>query len=270
MANNFWDYPLRKHHKLCDQIRPLINPLVDAFGISHFSYFFVTQEGHSACLSSHPAWLEHYLYHELFLYNPFLKAPELIPEGVFFTKSMRDSAYLETKKQAKTFGIEDSLILTSKKDGKLQGFSLGLNVDEKNYALLVNELPLLKRFCFEFQRKAEKSLQELASDPIDIRIFLGARFYRREEVKSHLGKEKRADFLAQLKVNAPLLSKREKECLFLYLSGETARSIADSLELSHRTVESYLESTKHKLNCYQKPDLLKKAQELQDYGLLLP
>ena len=103
MANKFWDYPLRKHHKLCDQIRPLINPLVDAFGISHFSYFFVTQEGHSACLSSHPAWLEHYLYHELFLYNPFLKAPELIPEGVFFTKSMRDSAYLETKKTSQDF-----------------------------------------------------------------------------------------------------------------------------------------------------------------------
>jgi hypothetical protein len=57
MAKNFGDYPLRKHHKLCNQIRPLINPLVNAFGISHLSYFFVTQEGHSASLSSHPAWL---------------------------------------------------------------------------------------------------------------------------------------------------------------------------------------------------------------------
>lgn len=270
MANNFWDYPLRKHHKLCDQIRPLITPLVDAFGISHFSYFFVTQEGHSACLSSHPAWLEHYLYQELFLHNPFLKAPQLIPEGVFFMKSIKDPGYLETKKQAKTFGIEDSIVLTSKKEGKLHGFSFGLNAHEKNYTLFVNELPLLKRFCFEFQRRAEKSLRELASDPIDIRPFLGGKFYKRKEDKFHLSKEKRAHFLAQLKVNTPVLSEREKECLSLYLKGETARSIADSLELSHRTVESYLESTKYKLNCYQKTDLLKKAQELQDYGLFLP
>lgn len=269
MTKNFWDYPLRKHHKLCDQIRPLINPLVDAFGISHFCYFFVTQEGASACLGSHPAWVEHYLYNDLFLYNPFLKTPQLIPEGVFFTKSIKNSAYLETKKQAKTFGIEDSIVLTSKKDGKLQGFSFGLNPHEKNYALFVNELPLLKRFCFEFERKAEKPLQELASDPIDIRAFLGNAFYKSED-QFHLGKEKRANFLAQLKVSVPVLSKREKECLSLHLRGETAKRIADSLKLSHRTVESYLETIKYKLDCHQKPDLLKKAQELQDYGLLLP
>lgn len=268
MAKNFWDYPLRKHHRLCDQIRPLINPLVDAFGISHFCYFFVTQEGHSACLSSHPAWVEFYLYNDLFLHNPFLKDPQLTPEGVFFTKNMKGAGYLESKRQAKTFGIEDSMVLTSKKDGKLQGFSFGLNSHEKNYTLFVNELPLLKRFCLEFEQRAKRSLQELASEPIDIRAFLGKAFYRQND-KFFLSEKKRADFLAGLKLGAPDLTKREKECLSLYLEGETARSIAATLELSHRTVESYLESVKCKLNCYQKTELLKKAQELRDYGLLL-
>ena len=270
MANNFWDYPLRKHHKLCDQVRPLITPLIEAFGISHFCYFFVTQQGHSACLSSHPAWVEYYLYNELFLHNPFLKNPELVPEGVFFTRSIKDPAFLKTKKIAKTFGLEDSIVLTSKKDGNLQGFSYGLNSHEKNYTLFVNELPLLKRFCSEFERRAEKALHELASHPIDVRAFLGASFYKSGVDKSHLTQEKRANFLAHLKIKAPILSKREKECLFLYIQGKTARSIGESLELSQRTVESYLESTKHKLGCYQKSELLKKGQELQDFGLLLP
>ena len=65
-------------------------------------------------------------------------------------------------------------------------------------------------------------------------------------------------------------SPREKEALNLYLQGETARSIAEKLHLSSRTVESYLENIKNKLNCYQKTELLKKAQELKDYGLLTP
>ncbi|MBS3903877.1 MAG: response regulator transcription factor [Simkania sp.] len=56
----------------------------------------------------------------------------------------------------------------------------------------------------------------------------------------------------------------------LYLQGETARSIGERLHLSSRTVESYLENIKNKLNCYQKTELLKRAQELQDYGFLSP
>ncbi len=269
MATNFWDYPLRKHHKLCDQIRPLINPLADAFGISHFCYFFVSQEGHSACLGSHPAWMEHYLYNDLFLHNPFLKTPQLTPEGVFFTKSIKGAGYLESKRQAKTFGIEDSLVLTSKKEGKLQGFSFGLNSHEKNYTLFANELPLLRRFCLEFEKRAKRALHELASEPIDIRPFFGKAFTRQED-QFLLSEKKRAAFLASLKLDTPDLSKREKECLLLYLEGETARSIAAILDLSPRTTESYLESIKHKLNCYQKTELLKKGRELQDYGLLLP
>ncbi len=264
------NYTLRKHHRLYDQIRPLINPLLDVFGIPHFHYFFVSQEGHWACLSSHPAWLEHYFHNELFLHSPFIKDPKFIPEGVFFTKSIRDPHYLKTKKHAKTFGMKESMILTSKKDGKLHGFSFGLNTNDKNYNLFVNELPLLKRFCFEFQQSAEKTLQELASDPIDMSVLVGDSFYKKQEGEFILGKENRGIFLDQLKVKAPALLKREKECLLLYLSGETAKSIADTLELSHRTVESYLEATKYKLNCHQKTDLLKKAQELQDYGLLVP
>lgn len=269
MAKNFWDYPLRKHHKLCDQIRPLVSALVDAFGISHFCYFYVDQEGHSACLSSHPAWLEFYLYNDLFLHNPFLKDPQLIPEGVFFTKCIKDAGYLESKRHAKTFGIEDSIVLTTKKEGKLQGFSFGMNSHEKNYTLFVNELPLLKRFCLEFERRAKRSLHELASEPIDIRTFLGELFYK-QDAKFLLSEKKRIHFLARLKLDLPALAKREKECLALYLKGETARSIAASMRLSHRTIESYLGSIKYKLNCHRRTELLQKAQELQDCGLLSP
>lgn len=267
MVNHFWDAPCAKHHRLCDQVRPLITPLIDTFGIAHFCYFFVTEEGHSACLSSYPKWLEFYLYNDLFLHNPFLRSPQLIPEGVFFTKGIKDPGYLELKRHAKTFGIEDSIVLTFKLKGKLQGFSFGLNSHEKNYSLFVNELPLLKRFCHEFERKAERSLREL--EPVDLRAHLGDVFYKLPE-KFVLTEKKRAHFLAASKFQIPYLSRREKECLALYLKGETAKSMAVSLELSQRTVESYLENAKNKLNCYRKEELLKKAQELQDYGLLTP
>jgi DNA-binding CsgD family transcriptional regulator len=267
MNKNFWDYPLCKHHQLSDQIRPLITPLFDAFGMSHFSYFFVTPEGHSACLGTNPEWMEFYLYNDLFLHNPFLRSPHLIPEGVFFTQSIKHPGYRESKKHAKNFGIEDSLLLTFKEKGILQGFSFGLSKHDKNYTLFTNEVPLLKRFCKEFEKRAERSLQEL--EPVDVRQFIGNAFYKKQDWFS-LDENKRKNLLVRLNFKVPDLSPREKEALSLYLQGETARSIAKRLNLSSRTVESYLENIKNKLNCYQKTELLKRAQELQDYGLLLP
>ena len=267
MNHNFWDYPLRKHHQLSDQIRPLVTPLFDAFEISHFSYFFVTKEGYSACLGTNPEWMEFYLYNNLFYHNPFLRSPQLIPEGLFFTQSIQDPEYRESKKYAENFGIEDSLLLISKKNEILQGFSFGLNKHDKNYTLFANEVSLLKRFCKEFENRAKRSLQEL--EPVDIRQFIGNTFYKKQDWFS-LNENKRKNLLVQLNFKAPNLSPKEKETLSLYLQGETARSIAERLQLSSRTVESYLGNIKNKLNCYQKTALLKKAQELQDYGLLSP
>lgn len=267
MKGNFWDCLLRKHHQLSDQIRSLMTPLFDAFGMSHFSYFFVTSEGLSACLGTNPEWMEFYLHNNLFLHNPFLRNPRLIPEGVFFTQSIEDPGYRESKKYAKNFGVEDSLLLTFKEEGVLEGFSFGLSKHDKNYTLFTNEVPLLKRFCKEFKKRAERSLQEL--EPVDVLQFIGNAFYKKQDWFS-LHENKRKNLLVRLNFKMPDLSSREKEVLSLYLQGETARSIAERLLLSSRTVESYLENIKNKLNCYQKTELLKRAQELQDYGLLSP
>ncbi len=53
------------------------------------------------------------------------------------------------------------------------------------------------------------------------------------------------------------LSNREKQCLELYLSGESGRGTALILGLSHRTVDDYINNIKKKLKCKRKRDLLK-------------
>jgi DNA-binding CsgD family transcriptional regulator len=56
------------------------------------------------------------------------------------------------------------------------------------------------------------------------------------------------------------LSEREKECLQQLLLGKTAAEIGQSLHLSPRTVESYLENLKEKLSCDTKRELFSRAQ----------
>lgn len=267
MKENFWNYPLIRHHKIYERTRSFFAPLIETFNLSHFCYFFVTKEGYTACLSSRPDWIEFYLYNNLFLNNPFLKNPILIPEGFFFSRSIDDSIYHQTRGQAKDFGIEDTLVLTFKEKELLRGFSFGLSLNDRNYTLFANEVPLLKRFCQAFLKEAKKPLNEL--EPVDIKPFLGKSFNHQSN-KFSLNPKERIALFNHLNLEIPKISNREKECLLLYLQGETGNSISETLNLSPRTVESYLVNLKNKLNCHNKTELIKKAQELQDYGLLLP
>lgn len=55
------------------------------------------------------------------------------------------------------------------------------------------------------------------------------------------------------------LSKRETECLLHLLEGKSNKEIASQLFISVRTVESYIDSIKTKLGCFNKSELLSKA-----------
>lgn len=67
--------------------------------------------------------------------------------------------------------------------------------------------------------------------------------------------------LTNEKYNHYRLSKQESFCLFFLVRGNTAKLIAKKMNISFRTVESYLENIKIKLNCKNKSELIAKAIE---------
>jgi DNA-binding CsgD family transcriptional regulator len=71
-----------------------------------------------------------------------------------------------------------------------------------------------------------------------------------------------ADYRVDENSNPLNLSKRELECLFLLLRGQTAQQTANVLQLSRRTIESYLNNMKNKFGCFNKSELLVKAMSL--------
>lgn len=58
------------------------------------------------------------------------------------------------------------------------------------------------------------------------------------------------------------LSKRQLQCLYHLAMGKTAKQIAKQLDLSHRTVEFYIDNIKKKLDCYSRSELITKALKL--------
>jgi DNA-binding CsgD family transcriptional regulator len=55
------------------------------------------------------------------------------------------------------------------------------------------------------------------------------------------------------------LSARQKECLIFLCKGMTAKTIANMLSISVRTVEHHIEELKYKLDCHNKSELIIKA-----------
>jgi DNA-binding NarL/FixJ family response regulator len=60
---------------------------------------------------------------------------------------------------------------------------------------------------------------------------------------------------------APQLTDRETDVLRLVAKGLTARQIADRLVISHRTVESHVQSTLRKLQLHNRVELARYAIE---------
>ena len=58
------------------------------------------------------------------------------------------------------------------------------------------------------------------------------------------------------------ITKRESECLFCLLRGKSIPEIANILQLSKRTVESYIDHIKMKMNCYSQAELCEKSVAL--------
>ena len=55
------------------------------------------------------------------------------------------------------------------------------------------------------------------------------------------------------------LSKRQMECLFFLLRGKTHKEIGGILGLSQRTVDSYIDEIKFKMNCFTQAQLIEKS-----------
>lgn len=54
-----------------------------------------------------------------------------------------------------------------------------------------------------------------------------------------------------------ILSMRERECVYFYINGLTAKETAKKLFISPRTVETHLEHVKQKLHCRNKSEIFK-------------
>ncbi len=259
-----------------DKVKKLSQPLKENFGISYFYQFRICNDGKFFILTNDPDIDEYWFREEMFLIDPFVKHPNNYRAGFLFMEAYAPTDYKSDLNFIKNnWNAYPWLCMIDKNIDSFDFFGFWGNPLEhcKLRKMQMNHAMLLKTFTSYFKSETRSLVKELENRSHSIIDFIGKdAFYENQPLIPTMERDSLRKFLIQIGMGhkvlqAEALSKRERECLKIFILGKSAKDIALELRLSFRTVEHYLENSRNKLNCCNKGELFSTAKELEELGL---
>ena len=262
-------YIKRYHHR----IKRICEPLERCFGINYFTYHSISSDGLWRPIVSRPDWADFYTEKQLYLHDPFLQNPECYrSEALLWMHHTNDIYQREILNLAKEkYHLDHGMMIVHKtvESCEFFGFSAPTHVAQI-YSTYMNDIELLKKFCLYFKEELSFIVKQVEYDPIDLLVKKGDRFNHISSPFEMVSDSSKTSFLRQIVAHSEQsLSKREKECISIYLDDMRMEDVALKMGLSPRTVECYLNNIKNKLGCDNKSSLLKRARELRSLGIII-
>ena len=267
------DFPNYPALQFNDHVAPVVakicEPLFNNFGLTVFVYSHFLSDGTYLDICTHTQWQTHYL--QKFASKSFVKdyikrisetdtkyilwdnRPD-IPREENFSQFILDSCSLD---------IWHGFSIYKKHDNSLEAWHFATT--KENYEVInfyLNRLDLLYHFILYFKDQAGKIIDIVDSQK---RIYLEDKSSLDSAKEDGQGIAKIQNFIDQTVIKRfPLttergvvfISKREAECVRHLSSSKTVKEIAKAMDLSPRTVESYLNNIKNKLNCSSKLEII--------------
>lgn len=263
---------IAKYHNI---VKKTTQPLKDHFGIGYFTYHKIDNQNRYTVLVDRPDWAEYYVQEKIYLNDPYLRQASNYHSGMCLVEHNGSEEYKEMviKAGKKVLDMDLGVLLIKKNKNGVEFF--GFSANRKKSALeqiFLNEPHLLHSFANHFKKNTIKLLQKMDEESNNLFNLKGVDSLVNHSIKTTIENTTRFTFLNAIGMNHEVdqlnrLSQREKECLKLTGSNKTAKEIALILKLSHRTVESYIENIKIKLDCSTKQDLQKMAQIFDELKL---
>jgi DNA-binding CsgD family transcriptional regulator len=234
-------------------IKKVIEPLHRHFGIDVFCYGRIDQNNNFSQIVTHPEESTLYYERQLHLENPFLKDPFSLQSGGYFLKEI--SNYHNTLKACSEAGLHFYLRLIKKEGQFVHQFLFGSsNATLPFYSLYINHMGIFDLFTHQLMKRKEF-----------------AKYFERYSVqlppltsnKIVFNTPLPCQFLNEIGINYPNLSKREQECVDFLVKGQTVKQIAAALQLSLRTIEDYINNLKDKFHCETKAELILLLMQFQ-------
>ena len=260
---------LHYNDNISNNIINICEPLFNNFKITFFGYARFFTDGTYLDLCTSLPWQKHYMEH--FATQPFINNHI---KGIYQNQTLytlwnndlnepREKIFQHFIRDSCAFDIWHGLSIYKHFPCSIEAWHFATT--KENYQITnfyLNHMDVLEHFIFYFRDKSSNII-----DATDLKklIVLKDRSSFKENDETSLSEKNLARYLHQTElkkyyfrtpVGIIYLSRREVECV-LYLSmGRTIKEIANTIKISPRTVECYIDNAKKKLNCSSRIQLI--------------
>ncbi len=270
-------YVIDKNHvalSASQDVRQICSSLFEDLGFNYFNYSRLFDDFSHTSLTSNPEWADFFYKYDY--KNKFLYSEDIVRKlgsyKFLLWSDFKDN--LLVKNLSDYFQTDHGITIIEKGNNYTDFYSFASPTLSTNTTFFLNNFNLLENFVYYFREKAAKLIANANSNKIYLPDIEGVgediacqsfpiikgkenmvgfsrernvdNFILKNEVKKYYTRE--IDFY---------LTKREVQSLFFYVQGYSQKPIAKFLDLSPRTVESYLDFVRKKTNINDRAGLVK-------------
>ena len=243
-------------------ISDICKPL-ERFNINYFSQVHVSNDSEMTCLHTHPEFITNYLSKNYHHADIFSANQNHFGEFVLWDSLTCKGKSNAMLKDAVDFGFQQFFTLIEKDVSGINFYYFASPSTETSMSqLYLSNIDALQAFTKYFKTSVKKSKELSAWHDIKITI---------EKKHSDIGllvnnklmstEENRREFFNDISARNNFdtrLSNQQINCLHLLAQGFSAKEIAERLNLSRRTVESYLAHVRNIFGCRNSNELIAK------------
>lgn len=240
-------------------MKQICAPLKNCFDITHFSYVQIYPDLSRIHLDTNAIWSEVFYknVHQYYL-NTGVTECQHWSSGFALMSSLAEKDCITDARQ---FDIGNGIVIAhhSNTQTELYFFALPANAQEASLIRILTHLDLIHKFINYFKVRSANIIEQASKNPIILP------FLKESKVVNHFSNEIRQSFINQLECENWLNSfftKRELDCIHYLTLGMTCREIGEILQISHRTVEHYLDNIKTKLGVLKKSQIVRKITQM--------
>lgn len=256
---------LNKHYCMTseNEVSKIVSPLVEVFGIKHFRYLKLYNNGSRIILSNHADCIRFIYgeghYKKMWFDGGFTE--NLIPG--WHVWDMLRAIYSNGEISSFEKEIKHSLSLSHGLTYVSEGddFKEIYTFDTDNPGIYHIDKELFLRFMFYFKENAVKLIQHAENEKIIIpqqkKAIESHQLPVDKDVTHFVNKTSINRYYLNGKYRNVYLTQKEVQCLYWLLKGKTAEEIALIDGNRKRTIECHFENVKRKLDCIKQSQVIK-------------
>lgn len=244
--------PAEEHiaYQSADEVSEICKPLFEHFDMNYFAYFRIYHDQKMMGLLSDHEWFKYFIDHgHVYQNGKKLNAGLHLWDNTFSEEMLHDAK--------EHYDHEHGLYIISENKDYTESVVFATNAGNHDvFNAYFNQTEKLKQFAFYFKNKAARLIEQSEKQPIYFDKPLHANAESEVELERFAEKLYLDEYVLATSNGCVTITPREFECTLLLADGKTAKEIARILNISHRTVESYLLHVRKKLDCHSKAEIV--------------